>query len=71
LSDHLEITQIGKIALEILETRTAGQITGITRHGVFLDFGGWVVFLSTEVSRGPLTLNLKSGWKHLHSIEPG
>lgn len=71
MPEPLEVTQIGKKAREILANRTTGRVSGITRHGAFLDFEGWVVFLSTEVFHGPLTLNLNRGWRLLQSIEAG
>jgi hypothetical protein len=50
----------GLLAKKILSEANAASILGITSRGIFLKTNpGWVVFLSYESNRGPLTLNLE------------
>ena len=45
---------------------------GVTSRGVFLHLEtDWVIFLSDEAFRGPLTLNLQPGWRTRSSLRPG
>jgi hypothetical protein len=50
----------------------AGTVSGITSRGIFLHLkSGWVIFLSSEEYRGPLTINLQGDVQGLRALEPG
>ena len=52
-------THIGSLAHELLSSETSVHVAGITSRGVFLKTSSrWIIFISTERFRGPLTLNL-------------
>ena len=52
-------SSIGRIALSILAQTQEARVWGTTSRGLFLHLPpGWIVFLSAEPFRGPLTLNL-------------
>jgi hypothetical protein len=58
LSKDITVTEIGVIAHTKLAQATEASVMGITSRGLFLLLSsGWVLFLSPDVYRGPLTLN--------------
>jgi hypothetical protein len=62
---------IGKPVKEILARQKSFSIRGVTSRGVFLETeGGWITFLSNEVYRGPLTLNIQN-YQQIPWVEPG
>ena len=53
---------IGETAQALLSDTPQAKIVGVTSRGVFLQLATeWVVFLSEEPLRGPLTINLSPG----------
>ena len=63
---------IGTIANQKLMLEQAGAVSGITSRGIFLHLkSGWVIFLSTEEYKGPLTINLQDDPQGLQALEPG
>ena len=63
-------SNIGSNAFELLTQAREAQVWGATSRGVFLHLpSGWVVFLSAEPFRGPLTLNL-CGREHHVELPP-
>ena len=55
----LRVLALGSIAHGLLADEPAASVMGTTSRGLFLGLdSGWVVFLSTERWRGPLTLNV-------------
>ncbi len=67
----IHVFSVGTVARQRLGEAQDASLLGITRRGwlVQLDVG-WVVFLSREAQRGPLTLNLGEG-AALPPAEPG
>jgi hypothetical protein len=74
---QLQATYIGKAARRALEQAPeeatgGGSVLGVTRHGAFLHNGAdWIVFLSQEAWRGPLTVNLAVDPGALEALSPG
>jgi hypothetical protein len=68
----LSISSIGAIARQALAQAQAATVWGVTSRGIFLHLSSdWVIFLSFEPFRGPLTLN---SFLHPHlfqSLKPG
>ena len=63
---------IGTIAKQKLMLEQAGAVSGITSRGIFLHLkSGWVIFLSSEEYKGPLTINLQGDPQGLQALEPG
>lgn len=59
LSEAIQITHIGRVASGLLSDEPVASVQGTSSRGVFVSLGsGWVVFLSVEGYRGPLTINL-------------
>ncbi len=59
----MKIFHSGAVALQILSQHPSTRLMGITSRGMFLHSApDWVIFLSGEPWRGPLTLNL-SDWQ--------
>ncbi len=57
----LKVTTIGSSAQRILTESKDASILGVTSRGIFLRIRErWVIFLSYEENRGPLTLNISS-----------
>lgn len=55
----MKVRAIGSLAAELLEEPRTAVVQGRTRRGVFIRLDpGWVIFLSCEVERGPLTVNI-------------
>lgn len=53
------VQEIGIIARELLLQEQDGLVIGVSGHGIYLRLSsGWVIFLSDERFRGPLTLNI-------------
>jgi len=54
----IRVSHIGSIALGLLTHEQAASVTGVTSRGLFLHLASrWVIYLSNEAQRGPLTLN--------------
>ena len=69
---ELIIRTIGKIARESLTPGGRGSVFGVTSRGVFIRMhSGWVIFISFEPFRGPLTLNLRGEASPLNALRPG
>jgi hypothetical protein len=66
------VTSIGSHAQRILTNSKDASVLGVTSRGVFLRIHErWVIFLSYEANRGPLTINLSPGIKIPVNIHPG
>ncbi len=53
------VVSTGQLARKILSKARVASILGVTSRGIFLQIAPhWVIFLSYETTRGPLTLNL-------------
>ena len=62
LSKEIIVTEIGMIAHTKLAQDREATVMGITSRGLFLLLSsGWVLFLSPDTFRGPLTLNYSAG----------
>jgi hypothetical protein len=62
---------IGQPVKAILTRQKSFSVRGVTSRGVFLETeGGWIAFLSNEIYRGPLTLNIQN-YQQIPWIEPG
>jgi hypothetical protein len=56
------VTEMGMIAYTKLSRERDASVMGMTSRGLFLRLpSGWVVFLSPDLYRGPLTLNYSAG----------
>ncbi len=63
----MKIHSVGAAAQRLLAEKPALDVLGITSRGTFLGIrSGWVVFISTEGWRGPLTINI---WGEYDSAE--
>lgn len=68
----IKVTHIGSIALGLLTHEQAASVIGVTSRGVFLHLASkWVIYLSNEAQRGPLTLNCIGKGELLISITHG
>ncbi len=64
------ITHIGLIARELLSEEREAAVMGVTSRGLFLHLlQGWVVFITSENYRGPLTLNLQGDQAALRDVK--
>lgn len=70
--NHFKANFLGSKANEILESSVGSVILGTTSRGVFLEIStGWIVFLSLEQYRGPLTINLSTNTGSLNKVQKG
>ena len=68
----LSITSLGAIARRALAQAQQATVWGVTSHGIFLHLSSdWVVFLSFEQFRGPLTLNSNLSPRLFQNLKPG
>jgi len=59
--NRVAVTHMGAIAGELLASDQSASMMGVSSRGIFLRLqASWVLFLSYEQYRGPLTLNLGS-----------
>jgi hypothetical protein len=71
-SPEILIREIGAIAHQQLGGVQRAAILGVTSRGFFLKLeSGWVIFISPETFRGPLTLNLVGDATGLMRLENG
>lgn len=71
-SAELQVVEVGAIAWGLVDQVQEADVVGVTSRGVFLRLAsGWIVFLSYEQYRGPLTMNLTGDIRFLRRIEPG
>jgi hypothetical protein len=69
---EITATNIGMIANPKLMLEQAGVVSGTTSRGIFVHLeSDWVIFLSPEGYRGPLTANLPDDCQRLQAIEHG
>jgi len=69
---EISATYIGTIANQKLMLEQAGAVSGITSRGIFLHLkSGWMIFLSSEGYKGPLTINLQDDPQGLQALERG
>jgi len=72
LNLKLSASAIGKKASDLMTRNNQATLAGVTSRGVFLRFpSGWIIFLSTERYRGPLSVNLIDGGDVLGGLNPG
>ena len=65
-------THIGAIARWLLAVDRSASVMGVSSRGIFLHLAaGWVLFLSYERYRGPLTLNLEAGRRGVSRLRQG
>ncbi len=63
---------IGQVASSLLAHDQQAAVMGVTSRGVFLRLpSGWVIFISTQLTPGPLTINVPSDHEQLHSLAIG
>ena len=69
---EIRLKAIGGIAREVLDKSEEAHLMGATSRGFFLSLpSSWVVFLSTEAYRGPLTLNLAGQGADFRRLKAG
>jgi hypothetical protein len=65
----LVIHSLGELAFQLLQEPHAATLLGITSRGVFMETDShWVIFLSMEQFRGPLTINMPEFSRLLRNI---
>jgi hypothetical protein len=71
MNNHLiSVACQGRISRDLLANSHQASITGVTTRGIFIRLDtDWVLFLSLESFRGPLTLNLSGETSILNGIE--
>lgn len=68
----MKVRTIGCVAAELLEESHFAMVQGQSRHGVFLRLDpGWVIFLTCEAERGPLTVNIVGESGYLEDLVVG
>ena len=68
----LSITSLGAIARRALAQAQQAAVWGVTSHGIFLHLSSdWVIFLSFDQYRGPLTLNSNLSPLWFQKLKPG
>jgi hypothetical protein len=68
----LSITCLGAIARWALAQAQQAAVWGVTSHGIFLHLSSdWVIFLSFDQYRGPLTLNSNLSPRLFQNLKPG
>ncbi len=71
-SKEITVTEMGTVAYTKLSQEREASVMGMTSRGLFLHLSsGWVVFLSPDVYRGPLTLNYSAGPEDFRSLRNG
>ena len=71
LSSFFSATWIGQPARKILDGQKTFIVRGVTSRGIFLETeNAWITFLSKEIFRGPLTLNIVQ-FKNFPWVGPG
>ncbi|MDX1688147.1 MAG: hypothetical protein R3248_09215, partial [Candidatus Promineifilaceae bacterium] len=68
----IRAADIGYLARQTVATRQRAKVLGSTSRGLFLQTTGrWLIFLSYERYRSPLTVTLRDSAAALHSVEKG
>jgi hypothetical protein len=67
-----QVSDIGSTAHTALAEGGPMRLVGLSSRGAYLQTASkWMVYLSSEACRGPLTLNLPDAIKFFQSLEPG
>ena len=70
--DQIKAKFIGNIARDQIQPAAYFTISGSSSRGIFLTSEkDWVIFLSWEQFRGPMTINLTGNFQILHSLSQG
>ena len=70
--DHYQAHTIGSIAGEVLDETQTAALMGITSRGVFIKTERpWIIFLTNEQMRGPMTINMRSRLPRLDERSTG
>ncbi len=70
--DSDQITSLGAVARQALTQSQEASVWGVTSQGIFLHLAaGWVIFLSFDAFKGPLTLNLTLCPALFNELKPG
>jgi hypothetical protein len=70
-STDLSVSSMGAFAARILDQGGPASVHGRTSRGCFLQVRSrWVLFLTSEIGRGPLTLNLRGDNGALQALRP-
>ena len=65
-------SHIGSYAQQVLERSESALVSGIASRGIYLQPGNdWTLYISQEIFKGPLTLNLEDASTKLDKIEAG
>ena len=69
---QIRVTAVGHIAAKALLDNHFANVTGTTAQGIFLQpgFEDQILFLTREIFRSPLTINVKDAQGALNSIQP-
>ena len=69
---HLTAVSAGLVARRVLDTAQDSAVLGLTSRGLFLTLSNsWVIFLTSNTHRGPLTVNLPDWPTPLWGLQPG
>jgi len=73
MNNHpISVTWQGSLSRDLLKNSQKAVITGLTSRGIFIKLDtGWILFLSFEGFRGPLTLNLSGETSILNNPPAG
>jgi len=72
LRREIPVRELGEVARQQLAQEGEAVVLGVTSRGAFIRLeAGWVIFLSTESFRGPLTLNVGGEAPELQGLENG
>jgi len=71
-SKTFSVSNIGSLASQLILSEPGGEVIGISTRGVYLGLEtDWVLFLTREGMRGPLTLNIQGFEPGIVHIVPG
>ena len=66
------ISHIGSFAQQVLERSKSALVSGIASRGIYLQpEDDWTLYISQEIFKGPLTMNLEEGSTRLDKIRAG
>jgi len=69
---EIAVTEIGAVARQLLDSAPEASVMGVTSRGLFIQLtSGWVIFVSSESFRGPLTLNASAALGGLKRLKSG
>jgi len=68
---NIQVFRVGAAAAEVINSKSAGSVLGVTSRGAFLRVGDRIIYLTSANYHSPFNLTLAGGDQRFERLEPG